>query len=77
MSNVTTDKAAETLLAMLIEVAGIVIVVTVAGISDKLANLMLVFAIGLWLLFLIMHTEDVTKFSDVLSNIERGAKSGK
>jgi hypothetical protein len=69
----TTTQAHDVLLALLIEATGIVIVVTVAGISDSVANLMLVFAIGLWLVFLVMNAETVAGFTSKLTNIESGA----
>jgi hypothetical protein len=70
----TKPGPAEALLALLVEVTGVVIVVTIAGINDKTATLMLIFAIGLWMLFLITHTHEVTRFSNVLSGIEGSAK---
>lgn len=72
--NKMTSQAHDALLAILIEATGIVIVVSVAGISDSVANLMLLFAVALWLLYLVMNADTVAKFSQVLTNIESGAK---
>lgn len=42
-------------LALIVEMAGLGIVVTVAGISDDAGTTVLVVMFGLWLLFLINH----------------------
>lgn len=69
-------KASEVLLALLVESAGLVIVVGAAGISDGIANMMLVFMVGLWLLFLIMHQSGVQTLSNSLTGIEKAASHG-
>lgn len=65
------------LLAILVEAMGIVVVVTVAGISDSVANLLLLFSVGLWLLFLVMNADTVASFGNILTNIEQGSASPK
>lgn len=69
----TTTASHEALLAILIEATGIVIVVTVAGVSEPVANLLLVFSIGLWLLYLVMNADTVAAWTYKLTNIESGA----
>jgi hypothetical protein len=44
-------------LALMVELAGVVILTLVAGVSDEAAGLIIVFLIGLWLLWLIKHAE--------------------
>ncbi len=68
-----TTNAHGVLLAILIETAGIVVVVTVAGIDESIANMMLILAIGMWLLYLVMNADTVATYSQKLTNIERGA----
>lgn len=65
------NNASDVLLALLVEAGGLVIVTVVAGINDQVANLMLLFIAGIWLLWMINHTGEVTKLSTILSNIEK------
>lgn len=69
-----TTNAHGVLLALLVEAGGIVVVVTVAGLSDSVANLLILFSAGLWLLYLVMNADQVAGFADALTNIESGAK---
>lgn len=70
----TTSSANEALLALGIEAVGIIIVVTVAGINDSLATMLLVFSVGLWVLYLVMNSDTVSTFTTKITNIEAGAK---
>lgn len=47
----------DTALALMVELAGVIILTLVAGLSDEVAGLIIVFLIGLWLLWLIKHAE--------------------
>lgn len=44
-------------LALMVELAGVIILTLAAGLSDEMAGLILVFLIGLWLLWLIKHAQ--------------------
>jgi hypothetical protein len=66
--------AVDALLAVIVQTGGIAIVVIIAGFNDTVANLMIVFIVGLWILFLVMHPDIVGKYSNVLTNIQTGAK---
>lgn len=64
----------DALFALMLESLGIVIVVVIAGINDKIANLILVFIIGLWILFLVENYQLVSNTATKIANIEGGAK---
>ena len=79
-SGVTTPKifqsanpATHVLIALLLQAAGIVIAVTVAGLSDTTANLILIAMVGLLLLFMIMNADKFAGITNILTNAETGA----
>ncbi len=67
------NPATHVLLALLVQTGGLVIAVTVAGIDDSIANLMILLMVGLLLLFMIMNAQAFTGITNMLTNIERGA----
>jgi len=54
------------ILALLVEAGVLAIVIMIAGVNDDLANLILIFMGGLLLLFIIMHSSQV---SELVSNL--------
>lgn len=67
-------NATSVLLAILVEGAGLVAVTAIAGISDQMANLMIVFVIGIFLLWLTFHSEQVSSLNNWVGRIEGAAK---
>jgi hypothetical protein len=67
----TKEKAADILLALLVEVGGLVVITAVAGISDEVANLMMVFVVGVGILWMIQHTAELGKLTGYLANAEK------
>lgn len=67
------NPATHVLLALLLQAGGLVIVITLAGIDDTVANLMLLLMVGLLLLFMIMNAQKFTGIIDTLTNVEQGA----
>lgn len=66
-------QASHILLAIVLEVGGLAIVTAVAGISDGMANIMLVLMIGLVLLWMVTHASEVAALQNLALNIEEGA----
>lgn len=62
------------ILAVLIEIGITAIVIMIAGINDDIANVVLVFMFGILLLFLIMHSTQVSEFVGGLTAKEQAAE---
>ncbi len=75
-SGLTLQPATDTVMAILIEAGGIVVVTIIAGLSDRVGTMMIIVLVGLWLLFLMNNTTMVTNFATTVANIQTGAKSG-
>lgn len=58
-------------LAMLVELAGIVIITLVAGISDEVANIIILFLIGLWLLWMMKHVQQTGFLNQLLLRVQK------
>lgn len=69
----SANPATHVLLALGLQVGGLVIAVTVAGIDDSVANLMLLLMVGLLLLFMIMNADKFKGIVNILTNAEQGA----
>lgn len=61
----------DVLLALLVEVGGLAIVTAVAGISDPMANIMLLFILGVALLWMVTHAAQLNGIFNMLGNIEK------
>jgi hypothetical protein len=73
MANTVKDKTpSDILLAVMLEVGGLAIVTAVAGISDAMENLMLVFLVGITILWLFTHAG---AFQGLLNSINRAEKA--
>lgn len=68
-----SNAAADALLAMLIEIGGLVVVTVVAGISDSIANLMIIFIIGIAILWAVTHYAQLSGLITALNNAEKAA----
>jgi len=73
MANSTENPATHVLLALLVEVGGLFVVITLAGLDDSIANVMLVFMVGLLLLFMVMNASKFQDMANVVLNAEKGA----
>lgn len=58
-------------LAMMVELAGVIIVTLVAGISDEVANIIIVFLIGLWLLWMIKHATETGYLNNLFGRVQK------
>jgi hypothetical protein len=72
-SSAQMTQAADILLALFVEVGGLVVVTIVAGISDQVANLMIVFVVGIAILWAILHYSELTGLINMLNNAEKAA----
>lgn len=61
------------ILAIILETGGLAIAVAVAGISDAMANLMLLLVVGIGLLWLMNNYTAFNGTLQAISNIERAA----
>jgi len=68
---VSKNNPSDILLALLVEVGGLAIVTAVAGISDGMANIMLITIIGIAMLWAFTHTAEMNALVNVLGNIEK------
>jgi len=53
------SSAHAALLAVLVEAGGLAVVIFIAGTDDSIASLVLLFIIGIFLLFIVMHPTEV------------------
>lgn len=67
----STAQAGDILLAMILEIGGLAIVTAVAGISDGMANLMLLLVFGIFMLWLINNTTKLSGFMNSITNVEK------
>lgn len=70
---VNVSGAHAAIVAVFIEMAGLAIVILIAGASDDVANLMIIFMVGLLLLMIIMHSGQVSSLFSTLTNKEQAA----
>lgn len=70
---VNVSGAHAAIVAVFIEMAGLAIVILIAGVNDEIANLMLIFMVGLLLLMIIMHSSQVSSLFGTLTNKEQAA----
>ena len=68
-TSIPAHAPSDVLLALLVETGGLALIVTLAGISDSLANIMIVLMVGEWILCLVNHTGEVTTMNNMLNNI--------
>lgn len=69
----SANPATHVLLAVALQAGGLVIAVTVAGISDDAATFILFLMVGLLLLFMIMNADKFSGIVNILTNAETGA----
>jgi hypothetical protein len=67
----STTQTSDILLGMMIEVGGLAIIVAVAGISDGVANIMIIFVLGVGLLWAMTHTAQLSGLINALNNAEK------
>jgi hypothetical protein len=67
------NPATAAILSLLVEAGGLVVIVTLAGMNDSIANLMLIFIFGLLLLLMIQNLSSVQSISGKVLNLEAGA----
>lgn len=65
------SNPSDILLALVVEVGGLAIVTAVAGISDGMANIMLIMVIGIAMLWMFTHQADLNALSNLIGNIEK------
>ena len=65
------NNPSDILLALVVEIGGLAIVTAVAGISDGMANIMLITIIGIALIWMFSHPADLKALSDLVANIEK------
>lgn len=66
-----TSQAATEILALALELGGLAIVIAVAGISEGMETLMMVFVIGVALLWLLLNYSHFNGLLNSISNVER------
>lgn len=69
----SANPATHVLLALILESGGLIIVTTIAGLSDDLGNLMIFLMLALLLLFTIMNAGKFAGIMDIATNVEQGA----
>lgn len=67
------NPATHVLLALLLQTGGLIVAVTIAGIDDTVANLILLIMISLLILFMIMNASQFSGIVNILTNAETGA----
>lgn len=72
----SANPATHVLLALMLQTGGLVIAVIIAGLDETVANLMLLFMVGLLLLFMIMNADKFAGMVNILTNAEQGAAKG-
>jgi hypothetical protein len=78
MANTTseyTSDAHTAITALAVEFAGIVVITVVAGLNEQAGTLLLLFSAGLWLLFIIMHSDEFTSLINSLEAKDAGSTS--
>jgi Mg2+/citrate symporter len=58
-------------LALIVEGVGLGVITLLAGASDDVGTVMVVFMVGLWLLFLVNHPNVQTFVSNITANTQR------
>lgn len=71
MASSSTAGPTEVLLALIVEGVGIGFITLLAGVSDDVGTIFVVFMVGLWLLFLFNHQGVQSYVSNVLANTNR------
>ena len=66
--------ATSALLALLVEIGGLIVVIMIAGMSDSIGNLMLIIMFGILLLFMVMNYQEVGDITAKLLNLEGAAQ---
>ncbi len=62
---------ADIVLALAVEGVGLVAAVMIAGISDDIGTAVLVFMIGLWLVWLFMHGSDLQAIANLQNRVQK------
>lgn len=65
----------EVVFALIVEGIGVAVLVVLAGINDDIGTVLVVFMIGLWLLFLVNHQGIQGYVTNVFANVQ-GALNG-
>lgn len=64
-------QAGDVLLATLVEIGGLAVVVTVAGIDEDIATILLYAMMGIFLLWMVMHPSQVQGISNIFTNAQK------
>lgn len=68
------SSAHAAILAVLVEAGGLAVIIFIAGTDDSMASLVLLFMLGIFLLFLVMHPAEVSSIVGKLT--ARGSQLG-
>lgn len=63
----------ENLLVIAIELLGVAMLTLIAGISDEMGKMVVLFMAGLWLLYAITDSKVITRIGSILSGVAREA----
>lgn len=69
----SANPATHVLLSLTLQTGGLIIVTTIAGMSDSLGNMMIFLMLALLLLFMIMNWDKFNGIVTMLTNVEQGA----
>lgn len=67
----TTNQAGDILLALIFEVGGLAVITAVAGLSEQVANLMVLLVFGVFLLWLMNNFDKVNGLLNSVNRVER------
>lgn len=69
----SANPATHVILAMTVQIGGLLIVTMIAGMSEGAGNTMILLMLALFLLFAIMNVDKFKGIVDILTNVEQGA----
>jgi hypothetical protein len=72
-ASASTGQSADILLALILEIGGLGIMTAVAGISDQMANLMVLLILGVFMLWLMNNYSKLSGLMTSITNVEKAA----
>lgn len=67
----STASKGDIALALMVELGGVLILTLIAGINDEVANIVLLFLIGLWILWLIKHATETGYLNQLFARVQK------
>lgn len=69
----SANLGSKALLALIVESAGVFLAVMIAGMSPDAGTLVVIFMVGILLVFLVMHASQVNEAATWILNVEKNA----